>query len=112
MPEPIVAKHHQFAICHQSLHWLLFQHEIFTVVEIIEQSLFANEKATRNVPLRYLRFLIESNHSLVAYIELAKSPRRADAGHRHGFAMSSVKINQGSDIDVADSVTIGQHKPL
>src|SRR5262249_9989772 len=58
------------------------------------------------------RFFIESDYPLVAYVELPKTSGRAHTGHRHGLAMSSMELNQGLHIYVADAITIGQHEAL
>lgn len=109
MPETFVRVHHQLARLGHALQRFALQHQILAVVQIaIEHGGVENEKTAVDVTGAHLGLFVELDNGGAFNGQLAEPAGRMNASERGRFAVGLVKFSERADVNVADTVAVGQ----
>src|SRR5712691_9675098 len=100
MPEAVMVEHRQLVVLDELLHGLRFQHQILTVIQVVEDAPAANEETAGNAAGGSLRLLVETDDPLRVDLQLPEATGGTHAGHGHDLAVPLVELDQGADVDI------------
>src|ERR1035437_8550745 len=104
---------HQFAIRRQALEGPAFQHAVITLTFQIFQDLSVEYKEAGVDPSIRLRFFREMRHPATGFnVHYSETRYRAYGGPGRQFAVGTVKLEEGGNVDIRQPVAIRQHESL
>ena len=81
-------------------------------LEIIHNARLTDEEAAVDPSLACLRLLGESRHCVVVENDAAEAGGGTHCCYGHELAVGPVEAEQGTEVNVGDSVAVGDHKRL
>src|SRR5688572_28857255 len=98
----------QLPIRRQPLEWLALPDRPITI-DVLKHPAIEHEKSAVDPTHLVIRLLVKPRNRLVALdIEDSESARRRNGGHGRGLAVRGVKGNESLDVDVRDTVAVGE----
>src|SRR5439155_27158747 len=108
LPEAVMGPDHQLAFSRELPQRLPLQYQIVTIVEVAFSEIpFEHQEATIDEPLAHLRLFVKRRHLPPIYPQHSEPVRRPDRRHGPDLAVGSMKTEQRVDVDVADTIAIG-----
>src|SRR5688500_1042871 len=111
MPEPIMLEHHELTVPDELPHWVLLQHDVVALREIVEQLATAGEESGGDTPPAHLGLLVESSDATLGVVrQLAEAAGGMHTGDSEDLPMRPMILLQCAEIDIADAIAVRQKK--
>src|ERR1019366_6005533 len=112
MPKARMNVAHQLPVLDQPFQRLGLQHTPIIIPEIVEETSPENEEAAADEPFLRLRLLAELPYPAVEHGELTEARLGPDARNGTDLAVFQVKLPEGGNIQVRDSVPVSEQEEV
>src|SRR5689334_5905086 len=107
----VVVVRHQLTLRCQPFQRLMLQNAL-VAIQVIEHLALEHEESCTGPGIRF-RFLDEVLHLVLGVnVEDSEAGNRTKRGYRRQLPMTLVKLDQPSDVNIADAVPIGHHETI